>query len=96
MAIVKRIGPASAFKVGLVVYAIIGLIVGVLCVLLALAGVPFLRGAHIRLGGALVGLLALVVCPMLYGIMGGIFAVITALLYNLAAGWIGGLEVETN
>jgi hypothetical protein len=96
MSIVKRIGPASAFRVGLVVYAFLGLILGVICALLAFAGVPFLRVAHLPLGGALVGLLALVLCPILYGLVGSIFAVIVALLYNLAAGWVGGLEIETN
>jgi len=31
---------------------------------------------------------------LLYGIFGGIGAAIGAFIYNLAAGWIGGLEID--
>ncbi len=48
------------------------------------------------LGGAFVGLFAVILCPILYGIFGGIVAAISALIYNLASGWVGGLEVELN
>ncbi len=43
MAVLKHIGPGSAFKVGLVVYGFIGLIIGVLLSLIALVGAPFVR-----------------------------------------------------
>jgi hypothetical protein len=32
--------------------------------------------------------------PIIYGVMGFIFGVIGAALYNLVARWIGGLELE--
>jgi len=95
MAIVKRIGPASAFKVGLVVYAFLGLIAGAFCSLIALAGAPFAPHAHMPFVGA-IGLFAVILCPIIWGIIGGIGAVISALVYNLASGWVGGLEVEIN
>jgi len=95
MAIVRRIGPASAFKVGLVSYALLGLIAGVFCSLIALAGVSFAPHAHLPFGGA-IGLFAVILCPIVYGIIGGIAAVIGALIYNLASGWVGGLEVDIN
>ncbi len=94
MAVVKRVGPASAFKLGLLLYAALGLMVGVFFSLIALAGAPFARNAHIP--GALLALLAVVLFPILYGITGGIFFAISALIYNLASGWVGGLEVEIN
>ncbi len=96
MAVLKHIGPGSAFKVGLVVYGFIGLIIGVLLSLIALVGAPFARQASIPLGGAFVGLFAVILCPILYGIFGGIVAAISALIYNLASGWVDGLEVELN
>ena len=96
MAIVRHIGPASAFKVALVVYGVLGLIAGVFCSAIAFAAVPF--GLHARLpflhGFGL--LLPIVLCPMLYGIVGGSVAVIGAFIYNLASSWVGGLEVDVN
>jgi hypothetical protein len=93
MTILKRIGPASAFKVGLVSYAVLGLIAGVFCSLIALTGASFAPHAHLPFARA-IGLLAVIVCPVVYGIIGGIAALIGALIYNLASGWVGGVGVE--
>ncbi len=35
-----------------------------------------------------------VLMPVIYGVMGFVFGVIGAAIYNLIAGWIGGIEVE--
>ena len=93
MAILKRVAPASAFKIGLVSYAVLGFIAGVFCSLIALAGVSFAPHAHLPFAPA-IGLFAVILCPVVYGIIGGIAAAIGALLYNLAASWVGGIEVE--
>ena len=79
MTIVKRISPGSAFKVALVSYAILGFIAGVFCSLIALTGVSFAPHAHLPFAGA-IGLFAVIVCPIVYGLIGGIAAVIGALL----------------
>jgi len=93
MAILKRIGPASAFKIGLVSHALVGLIAGVFCSLVVLTGAPLASHAHMPFAGT-IGAMAVTVCPIVYGIIGGIAAVIAAILYNLAALWVGGVEVE--
>lgn len=95
MAALKRIGPASAFKVGLVSYGILGLIAGLFCSLVAMTGATFAPHAHLPFAGA-VGLFAVILCPIVYGIIGGVAAVLSALLYNLASDWVGGFEVELN
>jgi hypothetical protein len=65
MAVLKRIGPASAFKIGLVSYAFLGLIAGVFCSLIALTGASFAPHAHMPFARA-VGLTAVIVCPIVY------------------------------
>jgi hypothetical protein len=38
--------------------------------------------------------LPLFLCPLFYGIIGSIATVLGALFYNLASGFVGGLEVD--
>ena len=91
MTVLKRVSPASAFRVGVVVYGILGFILGAICSLIAAAH-PF--GHHLRTPFGRVGVFAIIVCPIVYGILGGIGATVGAGIYNLAAGWVGGLEVD--
>lgn len=99
MTIVRRIRPLSAFKVGLVIYWLIGLVLGTLCTLASLASVVFVRAAHVAIfggAGVYIGMAAIVLCPVVYGLIGGGFAALGALLYNVASSWFGGLELETS
>jgi hypothetical protein len=93
MAVLKRIGLLSALKVGFVVYAGLGLIAGIFCSGIALTGIPFALHAHMHLTGVL-SLLPLVMCPLLWGIIGALFTVVGVLIFNLASRWVGGLEVD--
>jgi hypothetical protein len=94
MTILKRISPASAFKVGFICYAFLGLVLGALCTLVALGAFPLAHAAHSMFLGKFVGVFAVLVCPIVYGLFGGVSALIGAFIYNLASGWVGGLEVE--
>jgi hypothetical protein len=93
MTVLKRIGPASAFKIGLVSYGLLGLLAGIVCSLIALSGAPFAAHTQMPLARA-VGMMAVIVCPIVYGILGGLASAIGAFVYNLASGWVGGVEVE--
>jgi hypothetical protein len=93
MTVLRRIAPASAFKVGIVAYGFVGLLLGALCSVVALAGVRFAPQAHLPFTGA-IGLAAIIICPIIYGIIGGIAAAIGAAIYNLASGWVGGIEID--
>jgi hypothetical protein len=99
MATVKRIGPGSAFKVGLLVYAFLGLIIGCIMALFSMVAgsIGSLAGGgatSARAFGFGMGLGAIIIFPILYGIIGGIAGALGAVVYNLAAGWVGGLEVD--
>jgi hypothetical protein len=92
-----RISPGSAFKVGFAVYALLLAIVGLLGILLALAGMGAISDLLeiVDVGAGIVGLLiGYVISVFLYGLIGGIGAAITAAIYNVVAGWTGGLEIE--
>ena len=97
--VVRRIGPGSAFKVGLVIYAVIGLVVGM--IVAAFSGIvgslgsaiPGASTSHGAFGFGM-GIGAIFIAPIFYGISGGIIAAVMAVVYNLVAGWVGGLEVD--
>ena len=86
--VLHRIGPLSVAKVVAVLYAIFGLIMGAFLSVAAL----------FRAGGAgvtpLWGVGAVVFFPVLYGVGGFIATLITAWLYNVVAGAVGGVELD--
>jgi len=99
MATVKRISPGSAFKVGLVVYALLGLVVGAFMALFSmmigsLGSMAGNAGVGAKMFGFGFGFASIIIFPIMYGIIGGIGGAIGAAIYNLAAGWVGGLEVD--
>ena len=99
MAIVKRISPGSAFKVGLVSYAILGLVLGVLMACISMVAGPWAPVSQSAAPGAQFfrwgfGLGAIIFFPLFYAAIGGVFSAIGASIYNLVAGWVGGLEVD--
>jgi transmembrane protein DUF3566 len=92
--IIKRIGPLSVAKLTGMLYAILGLIFGGIFSLIALAGGLASNtdgGAGI---GAILGVGAVIAFPILYGLIGFVATLIGAWLYNVAAGVVGGVEVD--
>jgi len=45
--------------------------------------------------GSGVGIFFIILLPILYAVLGFIGGVISAAIYNLVAGWIGGIEFTT-
>ena len=85
--IIKRIDPFSAGKVAGVAYAFLGLLVALFVALLGSA-----------IGGGVMGnfgMAALIVFPILYGVIGFIATALGAAIYNLVAGWVGGVRIDT-
>lgn len=95
--ILKRIDPFSAGKLLGVLYGILGLVVGGIFTLASLLGaaVAGANGAEGAIALAM-GAGAIVIAPIMYGILGFIGGLIGAALFNLAAYFAGGLELEVD
>lgn len=87
----KRLEVLSVAKLQAVLMAVIGLITGIFYALLG-AAFSVLAGPA-GLGGGL-GFFAIIVLPIIYAVIGFILGAISAFLYNLIAGWVGGIEIE--
>lgn len=95
--VLRSVGVLSAGKIMGVLGVIGGLLVGLMFALISLAGVAAPQapgGGDHALPAAFLGVGAIIFFPIVYGIFGFIGGLIYALLYNLAAGLIGGLELE--
>jgi hypothetical protein len=95
---VNKIGVLSLAKLQAALMALFGLIpaffvlIGLVIMLVVAARQgPGSAGLGWRVLG---GLLVIVLAPLFYGLMGFITGALAAFLYNLAAGMIGGLEIE--
>jgi hypothetical protein len=86
--VLNRIGPLSAAKVVAVLYAIFGLIMGAFFSIAALFR-PDGGGL-----GAMWGVAAVVIFPVLYGVLGFLVTLLTTWLYNVVAGAVGGIEFD--
>ncbi|MDQ2871955.1 MAG: hypothetical protein M3R35_02370 [Candidatus Eremiobacteraeota bacterium] len=87
----RRVNVIQLALVAGVIYGIIGLIIG-------LIWMPFtaMMAAAMPMGRGLMagpGFLAIILFPIFYFIGGFIAGLIFAALYNLVAGWTGGIEV---
>jgi hypothetical protein len=84
---IHNINPVQLGKVYAVLYAILGLIFGVFF------GVASSISGAAMSGMGNLGWLSIIVFPICYAIAGFIGGLILGLLYNLVAGWTGGIEV---
>jgi hypothetical protein len=96
--IVRRVKPLSLGKILGAMYLVLGLIAGLIISAVSVLG--FAIGsvaAPDQLGnmaGLVFGVGAVVFIPLVYGTLGFIGGLIAALVYNLIAGVVGGVEIE--
>ena len=91
MAKLTKIGVLSLAKIYAVMFGLAGLVLGVFSAVASL----LLGAAAQSLGaGANLGLIAVIVMPLIYALIGLILGALTALLFNVAAKRMGGLEVD--
>jgi hypothetical protein len=98
----RRIGVLSCGKVLGALYALLGLIIGgiyaLFALLFAVIGVSTAQESGDALAGGAFGVLfgvgSIILFPIIYGLLGFVGGLISALLYNLIARFVGGIELE--
>lgn len=91
--VIKRIGPVSCAKISGLLYAVVGLVVGAFFSLAALAGSVASDTAGAGFA-AILGVGAIIAFPILYGCLGFVSTLVGAAIYNVAAGAVGGIEMD--
>lgn len=93
----RRIGAISLAKICGILYGAIGLIIGLMVSFAVILGVVVgsrLENSIEPLAGTFIGLAAIFLFPIFYGIIGFITGLFSAGIYNLATRFVGGLELE--
>lgn len=88
---IRRIDPISLGKIQGAIFAGFALIIAVFLALAIIAMGLTNSQIALGIGGAIA---ALIIFPIAYGISGFIAGIIVALVYNLAAGSVGGLQLD--
>ncbi|UCG23393.1 MAG: hypothetical protein JSW55_14755 [Chloroflexota bacterium] len=95
---IRRIGVLSTAVMFGLLNAALGLIIGLLFACATLLSVASLAAAMEDLGigggGVIIGLLYAVCFPILYGAIGFVFGAVLTILYNIIAGFAGGIKME--
>ncbi|WP_374603314.1 hypothetical protein [Arenimonas sp.] len=100
--VITKVGVLSLGKLLGVMYAGIGALFGLLYALFAVLGggaLMAMGGGDGAMGGGMMmgmGIAAVIVLPIVYGILGFIGGLLTALFFNIAAKFAGGLEIEAH
>ena len=91
---IKKINVLSVAKVACLLYALFGVTFGACVTLASLMGRPIFV-AEDGTTNPLTGVGAIIFFPILYALGGFLSGLLTALFFNLASKWAGGLEIET-
>jgi hypothetical protein len=94
--VLKSVGVLSCAKLMGVMYAAMGLIFGAFVSLFSVLGAVVAQqeqGAN-ALGAVVFGVGSVIFLPIIYGIMGFIGGIISAAIYNVVAGVVGGVELN--
>ncbi len=90
-----RIGVGSAFRLGFALSALIFIVVGLFVILLpALLGAGLINNLMGMRFGILGAILVYAFGIVIYGVIGGVALAFNAWVYNIAASWMGGLEID--
>jgi hypothetical protein len=75
-------------------YVVIGLVAGVVVSIASLAGALAADGSEAQPLIGLIGVGAIFILPICYGALGFVASLVAAWLYNMFAGFVGGVEID--
>jgi hypothetical protein len=91
--VIKRVGPLSCAKIAGALYALMGLVFGVVVSLVILSGLAADTSDGAAFGAAF-GIGAVFLLPIAYGALGFVTTLIGAWLYNVLAAMLGGIQMD--
>jgi threonine/homoserine efflux transporter RhtA len=96
--VIKRLGVVSVAKMYGAMGVLVGLLIGICFAALSTLFGSQLSGdsSGVAAWGSGMGLAAIVVMPIVYGVFTFISGLIGGWLYNMLAGMVGGVEIETS
>ena len=89
---IKAVGVLSVAKMMGIIQGAIGLLLMPIFLLAGLVGV--MAGGRSSAFSGVASIVIAVLIPVFYAALGFVFGAIGALLYNLVAKWVGGIEIE--
>lgn len=92
--VITRIGPMSCARISATLYAIMGIVLGAIFSVAALAGAFTGDSSQEPFAATVFGVAAIIILPVLYGGIGFLATLIAAWLYNVLAGVVGGVELD--
>jgi len=92
--IVKKVGVFSVARIYAAIAAAMGLLIGLGFALASMIGAGLAETSEAAFLGPMLGVGAVIALPIIYGCMGFIGGAITAALYNVFAGMVGGVRLE--
>ena len=95
--VINRLGVLSVGKIMGCVYGLLGFIPACFFFVFLMIGAAMPPGANNPFpagAGVVLGIVALIFVPVVYGLMGFIGGILTSAIYNLIASFIGGIEIE--
>jgi hypothetical protein len=92
---IRRVGVLSLGTMLAAIYAVLGLLLLPFFLIVGIFGALAEQSGGAEAAGAgIVMVVFAILMPIFYGVMGFISGVIAGFIYNLVAGWTGGIEIE--
>jgi hypothetical protein len=95
--VIRRLGVWSVARIYGALSAAMGLLFGIILALVSMVGAGVAGDSEMPMWlGPVMGVGAIIILPLFYGVMGIIMGAISAALYNLFAAMVGGVSIDVS